>query len=78
MVTARKAGTPQGGPLSPLLSNILLTDLDNELEIAAMRMTAIYVRSQRAGERVLNSVTGFLESRLKLKVNREKSGVGRP
>ena len=84
LVTARKAGTPQVGPLSPLLSNILLTDLDNELERRGHKFCRyaddcnIYVRSQRAGERVLNSVTGFLESRLKLKVNREKSGVGRP
>ena len=68
LITARKTGTPQGGPLSPLLSNILLTDLDNELERRGHEFCRyaddcnIYFRSQRAGERVLNSVTGFLES----------------
>lgn len=81
---ARTEGTPQGGPLSPLLSNILLTDLDRELEQRGHRFCRyaddcnIYVRSQRAGERVLASVTRFLERRLKLRVNREKSAVARP
>jgi RNA-directed DNA polymerase len=84
LVTARREGTPQGGPLSPLLSNILLTDLDRELERRGHRFCRyaddcnIYVRSERAGERVLESLTAYLETRLKLRVNRAKSGVGRP
>jgi len=84
IVTARNEGTPQGGPLSPLLSNILLTDLDRELERRGHRFCRyaddcnIYVRSQRAGERVLASMTRFLETRLKLRVNRDKSAVDRP
>jgi len=84
LVTARREGTPQGGPLSPLLSNILLTDLDRELERRGHHFCRyaddcnIYVRSERAGARVLGSITYYLESTLKLKVNREKSGVGRP
>ncbi|ANG65000.1 group II intron reverse transcriptase/maturase [Marinobacterium aestuarii] len=84
IVAARQEGTPQGGPLSPLLSNILLTDLDRELERRGHRFCRyaddcnIYVHSQRAGERVLASLTGFLETRLKLKVNRAKSAVDRP
>ena len=81
---ARPEGTPQGGPLSPLLSNILLTDLDRELERRGHRFCRyaddcnIYVKSKRAGERVLVSMTRFLETRLKLRVNREKSAVDRP
>jgi RNA-directed DNA polymerase len=81
---ARTEGTPQGGPLSPLLSNILLTDLDRELERRGHRFCRyaddcnIYVKSKRAGERVLVSMTRFLETRLKLRVNREKSAVDRP
>lgn len=84
LVTARKTGTPQGGPLSPLLSNILLTDLDKELERRGHKFCRyaddcnIYVKSETAGRRVLASVTEYLEHTLKLKVNREKSGVGRP
>lgn len=84
VVAARNEGTPQGGPLSPLLSNILLTDLDRELERRGHRFCRyaddcnIYVRSKRAGERVLASMTRFLETRLKLRVNREKSAVDRP
>ena len=84
VATARTEGTPQGGPLSPLLSNILLTDLDRELERRGHRFCRyaddcnIYVRSRRAGERVLASMTRFLETRLKLRVNREKSAVDRP
>lgn len=84
LVTARREGTPQGGPLSPLLSNILLTDLDRELERRGHRFCRyaddcnIYVRSERAGERVLASLTQYLEGKLKLRVNRQKSGVGRP
>jgi RNA-directed DNA polymerase len=79
--TVRHEGTPQGGPLSPLLSNLLLDDLDKELERRGHRFCRyaddcnIYVRSQVAGERVMASVTGFLESRLRLRVNREKSAV---
>ncbi|WP_395338013.1 group II intron reverse transcriptase/maturase [Ningiella sp. W23] len=80
----RVMGTPQGGPLSPLLSNIILTDLDRELERRGHKFCRyaddcnIYVKSERAGHRVLKSVTSFLESTLKLKVNKEKSDVGRP
>jgi RNA-directed DNA polymerase len=82
--TQRTQGTPQGGPLSPLLSNILLDDLDKELERrdhAFCRYADdcnIYVRSKRAGERVLESITRFVEKRLKLRVNPEKSAVDRP
>ena len=78
----RAMGTPQGGPLSPLLSNILLDDLDKELERRGHSFCRyaddcnIYVRSRKAGERVLSSVTRFLEEELKLKVNRDKSAVG--
>jgi len=84
MVAARKQGTPQGGPLSPLLSNILLDDLDKELEQRGHAFCRyaddcnIYVRSKRAGERVLASVTRFLDQRLKLTVNDAKSAVDRP
>lgn len=84
ITTARTEGTPQGGPLSPLLSNILLTDLDRELERRGHCFCRyaddcnIYVRSRRAGERVLASITRFLAIRLKLRVNREKSAVDRP
>ena len=84
LVTARREGTPQGGPLSPLLSNILLTDLDRELERRGHAFCRYaddcntYVRSERAGTRVLGSLTHYLENTLKLKVNQEKSGVGRP
>lgn len=76
-------GTPQGGPLSPLLANILLDDLDKELERREHRFVRyaddcnIYVQSQRAGERVLDSVRQFLEQKLKLKVNEKKSAVAR-
>jgi RNA-directed DNA polymerase len=77
----RTAGTPQGGPLSPLLSNIVLDELDKELEKRGHRFCRyaddcnIYVGSQRAGERVMASVIKFIEGKLKLRVNREKSGV---
>jgi len=77
-------GTPQGGPLSPLLSNILLDDLDKELERRGHSFcryaddSNIYVASRRAGERVLQSITRFVETRLQLKVNRKKSTVARP
>jgi group II intron reverse transcriptase/maturase len=84
VVVATEEGTPQGGPLSPLLANILLDDLDKELERRGHRFCRyaddcnIYVRSRRAGERTLASVTRFLETKLKLKVNRQKSAVDRP
>ena len=84
IVGQRVEGTPQGGPLSPLLSNVLLDDLDHELERRGHRFVRyaddcnIYVRSQRAGERVLASIEDFLEKRLRLKVNRDKSAVDRP
>jgi RNA-directed DNA polymerase len=77
----RHEGTPQGGPLSPLLANLLLDDLDRELERRGHKFCRyaddcnIYVQSQAAGERVLASVTRFLEERLKLRVNRSKSAV---
>jgi RNA-directed DNA polymerase len=77
-------GTPQGGPLSPLLSNLVLDDLDKELERRGHRFVRyaddcnIYVRSKRAGERVMANITGFLTRRLKLRVNGEKSAVARP
>jgi RNA-directed DNA polymerase len=83
-VESRREGTPQGGPLSPLLANILLDDLDKELERRNHKFCRyaddcnIYVRSQQAGERVMASVTEFLEKKLKLKVNRDKSDVDRP
>jgi len=84
LVSATEEGTPQGGPLSPLLSNILLDDLDKELANRGHKFVRyaddcnIYVRSRRAGERVKASVTAFLECRLRLKVNEEKSAVARP
>jgi len=84
VVSQRIEGTPQGGPLSPLLSNILLDDLDKELEKRDHSFCRyaddcnIYVRSKRAGERVLASVTQFLAKRLKLKINQTKSAVERP
>jgi RNA-directed DNA polymerase len=82
VVVPRTEGTPQGGPLSPLLANLLLTDFDRELEKRGHRFVRyaddcnIYVQSPRAGERVLGSVTRFLETKLKLRVNKEKSAVG--
>jgi len=84
VVSPRGEGAPQGGPLSPLLSNILLTELDRELERRGHRFCRyaddcnIYVASEQAGHRVMNSVTRFLERRLKLTVNLEKSAVDRP
>ncbi|HOV79848.1 MAG TPA: group II intron reverse transcriptase/maturase [Bacillota bacterium] len=77
-------GTPQGGPLSPLLANILLDDLDKELAKRGHRFVRyaddanIFVKSRRAGERVMATVTHFVEGKLKLKVNRDKSAVDRP
>lgn len=84
VATPRTQGTPQGGPLSPLLSNILLDDLDKELERRGHSFCRyaddcnIYVRSQRAGDRVMESIQNFVEKRLKLRVNPEKSAVDRP
>lgn len=81
VVSPMQEGTPQGGPLSPLLSNILLDELDRELEQRGHRFVRyaddanIYVRSPRAGERTMNSVERFLSQRLKLTVNRKKSRV---
>jgi RNA-directed DNA polymerase len=84
LVSAIEEGTPQGGPLSPLLSNLVLDEFDRELEKRGHRFVRyaddcnIYVRSERAGLRVMDSVTQFLTQRLKLKVNAEKSAVARP
>jgi RNA-directed DNA polymerase len=84
LVSPVDEGTPQGGPLSPLLSNIVLDELDRELERRGHRFVRyaddcnIYVRSQRAGERVMKSVSEFITRKLKLKVNEEKSAVSRP
>ena len=84
IVSPRSEGTPQGGPLSPLLSNIMLTELDRELERRGHAFCRyaddcnVYVRSRQAGERVLASLTRFISERLKLKINAEKSAVARP
>jgi len=84
LTEATPEGTPQGGPLSPLLSNLLLDDLDRELESRGLRFARyaddcnIYVKSRRAGERVLQSVTRWLAKKLRLKVNQNKSAVDRP
>jgi RNA-directed DNA polymerase len=81
LIEQRIAGTPQGGPLSPLLSNIVLDELDKELEERGHSFCRyaddcnIYVKSRKAGERVMTSITDFIEKKLKLKVNRGKSGV---
>jgi RNA-directed DNA polymerase len=77
-------GTPQGGPLSPLLSNLLLDELDQELERRGHRFCRyaddcnIYVRSERAGERVMAGIKQYLERKLRLRVNEQKSAVGKP
>ncbi len=84
LTAVRREGTPQGGPLSPLLSNILLDDLDKELERRGHAFCRyaddcnIYVRTRRAGERVMASITRFLAERLRLTVNAAKSAVDRP
>ena len=84
ITSMRTEGTPQGGPLSPLLSNILLDDLDRFLEKRGLSFCRyaddcnIYVGSKRAGERVMQAVTAFLEAVLKLKINASKSAVARP
>ncbi len=84
LVSPSVEGTPQGGPLSPLLSNLVLDELDRELERRGHRFVRyaddcnIYVRSERAGQRVMESVTRFITRQLKLKVNEKKSAVARP
>jgi RNA-directed DNA polymerase len=84
LVRPTDEGTPQGGPLSPLLSNLVLDELDKELEQRGHRFCRyaddcnIYVRSRRAGERVMVSVSRFLTKKLRLKVNEAKSAVARP
>src|SRR5271168_3009583 len=84
LVSPVDEGTPQGGPLSPLLSNIVLDELDQELERRGHRFVRyaddcnIYVRSKRAGQRVMESITRFITQKLKLKVNEAKSAVARP
>ena len=84
LVSPVEEGTPQGGPLSPLLSNLVLDELDRELERRQHRFVRyaddcnIYVASERAGKRVMHSVTRFIRQRLKLRVNEAKSAVARP
>jgi len=84
LVSPTEEGTPQGGPLSPLLSNLMLDVLDKELEKRGHHFVRyaddcnIYVRSQRAGERVMAGIEKFLAKRLKLKVNKDKSAVAKP
>ena len=84
LVSPVDEGTPQGGPLSPLLSNIVLDEFDRELEHRGLRFARyaddcnIYVRSRRAGGRVMESITRFITTKLKLKVNAQKSAVARP
>ena len=82
--TATNEGTPQGGPLSPLLSNIVLDELDWELERRGLRFVryaddfSVFVQSERAGRRVMNSIRKFIERRLRLMVNEDKSSVSGP
>ena len=84
LVSPVDEGTPQGGPLSPLLSNIVLDEFDRELERRGLRFARyaddcnVYVRSRRAGERVMVSITRFITKKLKLKVNQQKSAVAQP
>ena len=84
VIVETEQGTPQGGNLSPLLANIMLNELDRELEGRGLKFCRyaddinIYVKSQKAAERVMQSITKFIEDKLKLKVNKEKSTVDRP
>lgn len=84
LVTTREQGTPQGSPLSPILSNILLDELDKELEQRGHKFVRyaddcnVYVKSQTAGKRVMASLESFLQKRLRLRINRDKSAVDRP
>ena len=84
VVTETDQGCPQGGPLSPLLSNIMLNELDKELEKRGHKFcryaddNQLYVKTRKAAERVMKSITEFIEEKLKLKVNKEKSAIGRP
>jgi RNA-directed DNA polymerase len=84
VVTTRTEGTPQGSPLSPLLSNIVLNELDKELQARGHLFVryaddcSIYVRSEKSANRVMETITNYIESKLKLKVNRTKSRVSRP
>ena len=84
LVSPVDEGTPQGGPLSPLLSNIVLDEFDRELERRGLRFARyaddsnIYVRSRRAGQRVMESIARFITTKLQLKVNEQKSAVARP
>ena len=84
LVSPLDEGTPQGGPLSPLLSNIMLDEFDRELERRGLRFARyaddcnVYVRSRRAGERAMESTTRFITAKLKLKGNQQKSAVARP
>jgi RNA-directed DNA polymerase len=84
LVSPSVEGTPQGGPLSPLLSNLVLDELDRELERRGHRYVRyaddcnIYVRSEQAGQRVMKSLTRFITHKLKLKVNETKSAVAQP
>ena len=84
LVSPSVEGTPQGGPLSPLLSNLVLDELDRELEHRGHRFVRyaddcnVYVRSERAGRRVMESISRFITQKLKLKVNEAKSAVARP
>jgi RNA-directed DNA polymerase len=84
LVSPVEEGTPQGGPLSPLLSNIVLDEFDRELERRGLQFARyaddcnVYVGSRRAGERVMESLKRFITTKLKLKVNEQKSAVARP
>lgn len=84
VVVSNEEGVPQGGPLSPLLSNVVLDELDRELEERGHRFVRyaddanVYVRSEQAGQRVMASLTSFIERRLRLKVNANKSAVAKP
>jgi RNA-directed DNA polymerase len=84
VVSPRTEGTPQGSPLSPLLSNIVLNELDKELQARGHRFVryaddcSIYVKSEKSAQRAMETITEYIESKLKLKVNRSKSKVSRP